>query len=204
MSEPIYFKQLEIGPMQNYVYLFGDPETRDAAVVDAAWDIDAIVEVAGRDGYKITKNLVTHFHPDHLGGDLMGHQITGAVELAGKVGAKTYIHKQEVPFVHRVCGLSDSTSGVEGGTPPTSAACATFLHTPGHTPGSASRRNTCTRRQALHRLGGRVICPARAPRTVREPDRRLLVRLPDETVLLPGHNTRTVRAPPSATRSART
>jgi hypothetical protein len=33
MSEPLYFKQLEIGPMQNYVYLFGDPETRDAAVL---------------------------------------------------------------------------------------------------------------------------------------------------------------------------
>ena len=84
MSEPLYFKQLEIGPMQNYVYLFGDPETREAAVVDAAWDIDRIVEIAGEDGYTIKKNLVTHFHPDHLGGDLMGHSITGAVELAAK------------------------------------------------------------------------------------------------------------------------
>ena len=84
MSEPLYFKQLEVGPMQNYVYLFGDPETREAAVVDAAWDIDGILEIARNDGYTITKNLVTHFHPDHLGGDLMGHSITGATELAGE------------------------------------------------------------------------------------------------------------------------
>src|SRR6185369_10062420 len=58
MSEPLYFKQLEVGPMQNYVYLFGDPESREAAVVDAAWDIDTIMKVANEDGYRITKNLV--------------------------------------------------------------------------------------------------------------------------------------------------
>jgi glyoxylase-like metal-dependent hydrolase (beta-lactamase superfamily II) len=78
MSDHVYFKQFEVGPMQNYVYLIGDPETREAAVVDAAWEIDAIVEAAEADGYRITTDLVTHFHPDHLGGALMGHQITGA------------------------------------------------------------------------------------------------------------------------------
>ena len=75
MKHPIYFKQLEIGPMQNYVYLLGDPTTHEAAVVDAAWDIDTIVKTAEADGYRVTKDLVTHFHPDHLGGDLMGHAI---------------------------------------------------------------------------------------------------------------------------------
>src|SRR5262249_9794159 len=84
MKHPIWFKQLEVGPMQNYVYLLGDPTTKDAAVVDAAWDIDAILKVAEAEGYTVTKNLVTHFHPDHLGGDLMGHNIRGAAELAAK------------------------------------------------------------------------------------------------------------------------
>ena len=93
MKQPIWFKQLEVGPMQNYVYLLGDPATHDAAVVDAAWDIDGILRIAEAEGYKVTKNLVTHFHPDHLGGDLMGHQIRGAAELVAKTPAKTYIHK---------------------------------------------------------------------------------------------------------------
>jgi glyoxylase-like metal-dependent hydrolase (beta-lactamase superfamily II) len=79
---PIFFRQLELGPMQNYVYLLGDPTTKQAAVVDAAWDIDAIVRVAEDEGYQITADLVTHFHPDHLGGNLMGHQITGAASSA--------------------------------------------------------------------------------------------------------------------------
>jgi len=85
MKLPIYFKQLELGPMQNYVYLLGDPHTHEAAVVDAAWDVDAVVRTAEADGYRITKDLVTHFHPDHLGGDLMGHSITGVVEKISQV-----------------------------------------------------------------------------------------------------------------------
>jgi glyoxylase-like metal-dependent hydrolase (beta-lactamase superfamily II) len=101
-GEPLYFRQLELGPMQNYVYLIGDPETREAAVVDAAWDVDTIVATAEADGYRITTDLVTHFHPDHLGGNLMGHQIAGAAELTARVPAKIVIHKAELPFVQRL------------------------------------------------------------------------------------------------------
>src|SRR5439155_553406 len=36
MKHPIYFKQLEVGPMQNYAYLLGDPTTHEPAVADAA------------------------------------------------------------------------------------------------------------------------------------------------------------------------
>ena len=36
MNPALYFKQLEIGPMQNYVYLIGSTATHQAAVVDAA------------------------------------------------------------------------------------------------------------------------------------------------------------------------
>src|SRR5882724_2573086 len=41
-----YIKQLELGPMQNFVYLIGDPETRECVVVDPAWEIHAIPGVA--------------------------------------------------------------------------------------------------------------------------------------------------------------
>ena len=193
MSEPLYFKQLEIGPMQNYVYLFGDPETRHAAVVDAAWDIDRLVEIAGEDGYRITKNLVTHFHPDHLGGDLMGHSITGAVELAAKTGAKTYIQKLEVPFVHRVCGLSESdTVGVDpGDATDIGRVRVTFLHTPGHTPGSQCFLvgNTCISGDTLF-IGscGRVDLPGSDAEDMYRSLTQTLAALPDETILLPGHN----------------
>ncbi len=193
MSESLYMKQLEIGPMQNYVYLFGDPQTHEAAVVDAAWDVDAILDTARTDGYTITKNLVTHFHPDHLGGDLMGHQITGAVELAGKAGVKSWIHKSEVPFVHRVCGLSDSDIvAVEAGdTADVGRILTTFLHTPGHTPGSQCFLvgNTCISGDTLF-IGscGRVDLPGSNAEDMYRSLTEVLAALPDQTVLLPGHN----------------
>lgn len=193
MSQPLYFKQLEVGPMQNYVYLFGDPETREAAVVDAAWDIDYIVGVAEADGYKITKNLVTHFHPDHLGGNMMGHSITGAQELAAKVGVKAYLQKQDVPFVARVCGLSDSdVVGVDGGdTVDVGRVRVTFVHTPGHTPGSQCFLvgNTCISGDTLF-IGscGRVDLPGSNAEDMYRSLHDVLGALPDDTILLPGHN----------------
>jgi len=160
MKRPIYFKQLEVGPMQNYVYLLGDPTTHEAAVVDAAWDVDTIVKTAEADGYRVTKDLVTHFHPDHLGGDLMGHSIRGAAELVAKAPAKVYIHKAELPFVHRLTGLSQSdVVPVEGGDEVAVGNLKVkFVHTPGHTPG-------------MYRSLTQV-----------------LAALPDETILYPGHN----------------
>ena len=37
----IYLEQMELGPMQNFVYLIGDPVKRECVVVDPAWEIDS-------------------------------------------------------------------------------------------------------------------------------------------------------------------
>ena len=193
MKLPIYFRQLELGPMQNYVYLLGDPHTHEAAVVDAAWDIDTILRTAEADGYWITRDLVTHFHPDHLGGDLMGHQITGAAELVGRVPAKVYIHKAEAPFVHRVSGLSASDLvAVEGGDETEVGQLKLrFLHTPGHTPGSQCFLvgNALVSGDTLF-IGacGRVDLPGSNPEDMYRSLTHVLAALPDETLLYPGHN----------------
>ena len=193
MKAPIYFKQLELGPMQNYVYLLGDPATHEAAVVDAAWDVDTIVRTAEADGFKITKNLVTHFHPDHLGGDLMGHQIIGAAELLARVPAKVHIHKAELPFVHRLTGLSSSDIVPVDAGDETQVGGLTikFLHTPGHTPGSQCFLvgNALVSGDTLF-IGscGRVDLPGSNPEDMYRSLTQVLGGLPDETLLYPGHN----------------
>jgi hydroxyacylglutathione hydrolase len=193
MTQSIYFKQLELGPMQNYVYLVGDPATREAAVVDAAWDIDTIVETAESDGYRITHDLVTHFHPDHLGGAFMGHNVIGAAELVGRVPAKVVIHKAELPFVHRITGLSDGdVTAVEGGDDLMIGNLKVkLLHTPGHTPGSQCFLvgNAVVSGDTLF-IGscGRVDLPGSSPEDMYRSLHDVLATLPDETVLFPGHN----------------
>ena len=61
----IYFKQIALGPMQNFFYLIGDPETKTAAVFDCAFEPQKIVDIAEQDGYRITDLFLTHVHYDH-------------------------------------------------------------------------------------------------------------------------------------------
>src|SRR5688500_9301615 len=100
MNDQLYFKQIELGPMQNFVYLIGSLETRKAAVVDAAWDIDEILRIAADDDVEITHGLVTHTHPDHVGGRFAGVEIEGVTELLGKCKAKVVVHKAEAEFLN--------------------------------------------------------------------------------------------------------
>src|ERR1700730_18571418 len=94
-SETVYLKQMELGPMQNFVYLIGDPETRDCVVVDPAWEIDAILEQIQSDEMRLKGVLVTHTHQDHVGGHLFGHDIPGIAELLAKQPAKVYVHRAD-------------------------------------------------------------------------------------------------------------
>jgi hydroxyacylglutathione hydrolase len=193
MTAPIYLRQLEIGPMQNYAYLVGDLETREAAVVDAAWDIDAILDVAAKDGMTITKALVTHFHPDHLGGRYMGMNVIGATELLAKVPVKVYINKREAGFVHRISDLSDSDLiPVEGGDAVNVGNVpVTFIHTPGHTPGSQcflAGGNLISGDTLFIGSCGRSDLPGSDPAELYHSLNHTLRNLPDETVVYPGHN----------------
>jgi len=191
---PLYFQQLRLGPMQNFVYLIGDPKTREAVAVDPAWDIDRLLRVLETDGMTLRHVLITHFHPDHLGGDLMGVHIEGAAELLERnQRIKVHVHKSEVDFVRRIAGLSESDlvpveSGdriVVGDVP------IQVLHTPGHTPGSQCFLvgNRLVAGDTLF-VGscGRVDLPGSDPAQMYESLVNKLKRLPDDTVLYPGHD----------------
>jgi hydroxyacylglutathione hydrolase len=193
MAAPtLYFKQIQIGPMENFAYLIGDVTKREALVVDAAWDIPAIVRVAEQDGYTINKALVTHYHQDHLGGDFQGYKIPGAAELLETVKAKVYVNKAEAPFLNRIAGLSASDIvQVDGGdTTNVGNIKVTFIHTPGHTPGSQCFlvENCLVAGDTLF-IGscGRVDLPGSSPEDMYY-SLQTLSKLADETILYPGHN----------------
>src|SRR5262245_9042992 len=101
MNDCLYFKQIEMGPMQNFVYLIGSTETRKVAVVDAAWEIDEILRVAAQDNMEITHALVTHTHPDHVGGRFAGVEIEGVAELLSKCKPRSWCTKRRRSFSRR-------------------------------------------------------------------------------------------------------
>lgn len=192
-QEGIYLKQLEIGQMQNFVYLIGDLKTREAAVVDAAWDIDAIVDAAAADDMKITKAFVTHFHPDHIGGNLFGYKIEGIAELLNQLPIKVYVQKAEAPYMNRLVGLADTDMVmVEGGDKTDIGQLKVqFIHTPGHTPGSQCflvEDQLISGDTLFIGACGRVDLPGSNPQDMYYSLTTKLKQLPDETILLPGHN----------------
>ena len=83
MSDRFYFRQLLSGrdfatndpmaaQMVNFVYAIGDRDTGEAVLVDPAYDVNGLVDVLEADGMRCTGVLATHYHPDHVGGSMMG------------------------------------------------------------------------------------------------------------------------------------
>ncbi len=126
MKEPrLYLKQLEVGPMQNFVYLIGDREKRECVMVDPAWDVKSVLDVAAKDDMKVTGALVTHAHFDH---------VNGLDDFLKDVKGKIYCQKDEAEFLKFwESDLKPMESGEKLAVGDTEI---TFLHTPGHTPGS--------------------------------------------------------------------
>ncbi len=190
----LYLKQLQVGPMQNYVYLIGDTETRKAVAVDPAWDVGGILQVLEQDDMTLDSVLVTHFHPDHIGGSMMGHNIEGPTELLERgYEVKIHIHKAEADYVPQVCGLSksDLTLTESGDDLIVGEQRIQFLHTPGHTPGSQCFmvQNNLVSGDTLFIGGcGRVDLPGSNPSDMYDSLNNKLKALPDDTVLFPGHN----------------
>ena len=189
MSETLYLKQMELGPMQNFVYLIGDPVTRECVVVDPAWEIDAILDEIAEDGMELRGVLVTHTHQDHVGGHLFGHDIPGVEQLLAKAPAKVYVHKSEREFLK---GFGSDLVKVEGGdTLQVGHLTITFVHTPGHTPGSQCflvDGRLVSGDTLFIRSCGRTDLPGSDPMEMYYSLTQRLAALPDETVVYPGHN----------------
>lgn len=166
--------------MANYVYLIGDPETRKAMVVDPAWNVQAILDQVANDGYELEGMLITHGHPDH---------INGVEEILSRTKAKVYMHKDEVPWIK---GWKETaiptTNGDKIKVGNIEIQC---IHTPGHTMGSQCFmcQNQMLSGDTLFIDGcGRTDLPGGNTEMLYDTFDRVIKKLPDETVIYPGHN----------------
>src|SRR5687767_6829413 len=98
----IALKQLELGPMANFIYLVADPATKECAVVDPAWDVPAILAAVEEEGYALKAALVTHNHPDH---------INGIGDLLKAKDVPVYVHKNDAYALKAAGGNLRTTEG---------------------------------------------------------------------------------------------
>lgn len=200
-----YFQQLLAGrdfgrvnpfavQMANFIYLVGDRESRECVVVDPAWDVPSLLERIDQDGMKLVGALVTHFHPDHVGGEFFGQAIQGLPDLAAKRPVPVYANKEEIEGLCLVTGLSpgDFKPVESGDAIRVGSTSIQFIHTPGHTPGSqcflVNGRELVSGDTLFIGACGRVDLPGSDPEKMYESLTQKLAKLPDDVILYPGHD----------------
>ena len=191
-TSPLLVEQIAIGQMQNFTYVVGSRTTREVALIDPAWSVGRLLDHIETQELTPTAVLVTHYHPDHVGGRMMGMRIEGLSEVLERYGIPIYVHKAEAFGVARVTGVSeaDLVKVEDGDTLRLGEIEVEFMHTPGHTPGSQCFKvaDTLVSGDTLFIQGcGRVDLPGGDPEQMYASLQRLAA-LPDTTVLLPGHD----------------
>ena len=199
----LYFRQLLSGrdfaqgdqiarQMRNFCYLVGDTETREAVVVDPAYDVDDLLAIAAADDMEIVGALATHYHPDHIGGSMMGYKLDGIAELLEATQVPVHVQAAEAEFVTKTTAVGaddlvvhEGSSTVHVGRLPIE-----LIHCPGHTPGSQ------TFLVDGHFLGGdtlfidgcgRTDLPGGDAAELYTTLTQRLAHVPDDAVLFPGH-----------------
>jgi glyoxylase-like metal-dependent hydrolase (beta-lactamase superfamily II) len=179
--------------MVNFCYLIGDRAAGEALVVDPAWDVEGLVAIADRDEMQLVGALATHYHPDHIGGELFGHVVEGLARLLELKGMKVHVQREEAQGVRFMTGLSDSDLVLHDGGDRVRVGEVDIelVHTPGHTPGSQCFlvRDRLVSGDTLFVKGcGRVDLPGGDPEEMYRSLTERLAKLSDDVVLYPGHD----------------
>jgi glyoxylase-like metal-dependent hydrolase (beta-lactamase superfamily II) len=202
-SDRVYFRQLLAGrdfaaddqiaqQMVNFAYLVGDRVTGEAMIIDPAYGVDELLGVLAADGMTCVGALATHYHADHVGGDMMGFRIEGITRLLELAPVPVHVQADETPWLTRTTGVTPDELVVHAGgdVVRVGAVPITLIHTPGHTPGSQCflMDGRLIAGDTLFLDGcGRTDLPGGDPTALYESLTTRLAAVPDDTVLYPGH-----------------
>jgi glyoxylase-like metal-dependent hydrolase (beta-lactamase superfamily II) len=178
--------------MRNHVYVIGDGGTRQALLVDPTYDVAAILRWLGQADLYLGGVLATHYHADHVGGDIFGEHIQGLVDLLELADVPVHLQKDEVPWVAEMTGAPLSSLVAHGDEDVVAVGPiqVRLLHTPGHTPGSQCFvvGDNLVSGDTLFIDGcGRTDLPGADPEDMYTSLQRL-ASLPGRLVLWPGHH----------------
>lgn len=191
---PPAIQTITVGPLAVNCYLVGDPDTRQAFILDPGAEPERILDAASGGGWTVTSILVTHAHFDHVLG------VQGLVETTG---APFLMHPDGVKLLERVPEVTQRWLGIDFPAPPqpdgfisegdtVEAGGFTFrvVDTPGHSPGGI-----CLIGEGEAFVGdtlfegsiGRTDLPGADYEVLMTSICEKLLPLDDDTVLYPGH-----------------
>lgn len=204
MAENIIHEILPVGLLQCNCSVVGDPQTREAIVLDPGDEVERILEIIARHKLSVRAILNTHAHIDHVGGLKKMQQATGApvlmhpddLELYRRLDTQAAWLGMEAPARVEVDELLREGDAVRWG-----GYQARVMHTPGHTRGSvclylpADAHFESGDQPARLFAGdtlfagsiGRTDLPGGSFDLIMRSIHSKLLTLPDDTLVYPGH-----------------
>jgi hydroxyacylglutathione hydrolase len=189
----MFIEQRQVGQMAVFAYLVGDEESGEALVIDPAEDTAGIIASAQQRKVKIKYIVNTHGHVDHTGGN---------ADMKRETNAAIIVHEDDAPMLVstpaamlRMFGAKDSPPAdrmvKDGDLITVGGVTLRVIHTPGHSPGSMALYvdgYAFTGDTLFVEAVGRTDLPGGSPEVMFDSIQSKLCTLPDETVVLPGHN----------------
>jgi glyoxylase-like metal-dependent hydrolase (beta-lactamase superfamily II) len=165
---------MEVGTMQNFVYLLADGPGGEALAIDSGWETGPIVSAAKELGVKVKFAVSTHNHFDHV--STLG-------ELAEELGAKVVAHERS-PIDHDIT--------VKGGDVlKVGQKEIKVVYTPGHTADSIclyDGENLFTGDTLFIGNCGRTDLPGGSSQEMFRSLHEVILKLPPSTMIYPGHD----------------
>jgi len=141
MASQLIHEIIPVGMLQCNCSIVGDPETREAIVIDPGDEVERILAVIAKHRLKVMAIVSTHAHIDHVGGLKKLHDVTHAPVFMNEGDLELYramdIQSQFLGIAPPPLAKIDNLLA-EGDVVRWGGYEAHVLHTPGHTPGSVS------------------------------------------------------------------
>lgn len=186
-------EQIQVGHMAVFAYLIGDEQTGEAMLVDPAADVGRLLGEARKRGLQIRLIVNTHGHVDHIAGNADCRKETGAKIVIHELDADMLTSTPSIMlrmFNAKASPPADLTVR-DGDTVSAGGISLQVFHTPGHTPGGVclySPGFVLTGDTLFVESVGRTDFPGGSWEALRNSIVTRLLTLPEETVVLPGHN----------------
>ncbi len=196
---------IAVGPFQCNCIILGDPETKEAIVIDPGDEVATILERLERHGLRVTDIIHTHTHIDHIG---------ATTDLQKATNARVLFHKEDLLLYEKM-----AEQGAFLGLPPAQVMTpvppdeflvdgqgiragqieGAVLHTPGHSPGSCAFFFPQLREAGLLMPGDTLFAGSIGRTDLWQGDynqeiasiKKKFLTLPDEVIVIPGHGPET-------------
>ncbi|MEM2936373.1 MAG: MBL fold metallo-hydrolase [Candidatus Bathyarchaeia archaeon] len=190
-------KRLTVGILSTNCYIVGCPQTKEAIIIDPGFDrregAERVLKEVDQRNLRVQYIVNTHGHPDHVAGNGVVKEATGAPIL---------IHGEDAPMLTDTAENLSGLFGFQMVSPPADKTLQDndvikigevvlrVLHTPGH-----SRGSICLLGEDVVFTGdtlfagsiGRTDLPGSSRQEILRSLRNRLMPLPDHLRIYPGH-----------------